>query len=103
MALYRKKPVVVEAVLANFGGAPLADVLDEVADLAGGTVKMEDEDHLLVEIPGGASHRVPDGHYLIKGPGGLFVMEAALFEAAYEPAEAQAEQPRPKRARKAKR
>lgn len=76
MALYRKKPLIVEAV---------RQIQENRADLErlcdGGPI---------AETEGGlacGSLIVRDGHYLVKGPAGFFVMAPDLFEAAYEPVE----------------
>jgi len=92
---YKKKPVLVEAVLAPSDEGLMAESLRDFARLGGFGAQMENEGALSPRSPGDFMVGMPDrsflrvrpGCYLIKGPGGLFTMEADLFEAAYEPVE----------------
>lgn len=83
VAKYRKKPVVIEAILMEFNQG---NSLQEIADWCGGRAVGGDRDRMAVIIPTlEGLMRVKYRDYIIKGVQGEFYpCKPDIFEATYE-------------------
>jgi hypothetical protein len=78
MPLFRKKPVVVEAVQLTLTTA------NEVEEFVGARLRRNDDGETVIATPDGPM-RVKFGQYIIKGASGAFYhLDAEAFELNYE-------------------
>lgn len=86
MAYYRKKPVVVEAIVLGFNHG---HTLEEIADWCGGRAEGGDVNTMRIVIPTLEGDMAATyGDYIIKGVKGEFYpCKPDIFKATYEPVE----------------
>ena len=86
MAKFRKKPVVIEAVLNNSDLRP-ADLFDLVSDAKG--VRVDGRAVIIQTLEG--ELRAEEGDWIIRGiKGEIYPCKPDIFRATYEPVEEQA-------------